>query len=144
MKNLLALCVTAVTLLFVAQPAQAHSPPELAKRCVHAVNSVVERCTQAAAEETHRCVAKIRRLLEEGNERAAHEVARECIQMATERTRKCVARVKRICDACVEQLLAWGEPELARRVDRVCDEAVERLRSILQREKNAIRKALEG
>jgi hypothetical protein len=37
-----------------------------------------------------------------------------------------------------------GEPQLARRVNHVCEEAISQLRSLLQREKNAIRTALSG
>jgi hypothetical protein len=45
---------------------------------------------------------------------------------------------------CIDILLDMGEPQLARRVNNACNDAIERLRSILQREKNAIRTALGG
>jgi hypothetical protein len=145
MKSLLMLCAVTGLLLAGTNSASAQdSPEDLAARCVEAVDGVVDRCTNAAADETQECVRKIRRLLAAGRVEAAHRVARACVASATERTENCARRVNRICDACIDLLLELGEPELARRVNNACEEAISQLRSLLQREKNAIETALTG
>ncbi|MBT5311430.1 MAG: hypothetical protein HOL38_07590 [Verrucomicrobia bacterium] len=146
MKTLLTLCAAVGVLLAASNSASAYhnSPEDLAARCVNAVDGVVDRCTNAAADETQECVRTIRRLLSNGEVRAAHRVARECIRSATTRTENCANRVDRICLACIDILLEMGEPQLARRVNGVCEDAISQLRSLLQREKNAIRTALSG
>ncbi|WP_339727002.1 hypothetical protein [uncultured Gimesia sp.] len=144
MKYLLAFCATLGLLMVTSTASAQTSPEDLAARCVGAVNGTVERCQNAAADETQECLQKIRRLLADGRERAAHRVAAECVESATERTEKCAQRVNRICDACIDQLVNLGEPQLARRVNMVCKDAISKLRSTLQREKNAIRSAFGG
>jgi len=146
MKTLLTMCAAAGLLLTASNSASAYqgSPEDLAARCVDAIDAVVERCTNATADETQECVRTIRRLLAAGRVRAAHRVARACIESATTRTQNCANRVERICNACIETLLEMGEPQLARRVNDACEEAIATLRSLLQREKNAIRTALSG
>ncbi|QDT44200.1 hypothetical protein Pan241w_43080 [Gimesia alba] len=144
MKTLLAFCAT-LGLLMVTSTASAHTSPEdLAARCVGAVNGIVDRCQNAAADETQECLQKIRRLLAEGRERAARRVAADCIESATERTENCAKRINRICDECVDQLVSLGAPQLARRVNSACEDAISDLRSTLQRQKNAIRGAFGG
>jgi len=149
MKTLSALSTLAVLALFAANAdsvyaqTAAHpvSPVDIAKRCTARVTGVVDRCREAAVGETERCVRKIRRLLAAGHRKAARRVAEYCIRSATARTDKCIDRVQRICDACIDDLLALGAFKLARRVHAVCDEAIADLRTILQREKAAIRGA---
>lgn len=144
MYRLFALCF-AVGLMFLTDTALADTSPEdLASRCVSKVNGIVDRCQNAAAEETVECVRKIRQLLAAGREDAAHDVARKCIRSATTRTENCAKRVNRICNACIDELLELGAPQLARRVNNVCEDAISDLRTTLQREKNAIRTALGG
>lgn len=144
MKYLLAFCAT-LGLLMVTSTASAQSSPEdLAARCVSTVDGIVDRCQNAAADETQECLQKIRRLLAEGRERAARRVAIDCIQSAIERTEICANRVNRVCDECIDELVNLGEPQLARRVTMVCKDAISDLRSTLQREKNAIRGAFGG
>ena len=146
MKTLLALCVTTGLLLSASSTASASdlSPEEIAARCVDAIHDVVDRCANASAEETRRCVRKIHRLLADGQKEEAHRVARECIESATKRARNCGERIERICDRCIHILLEMDEPALARRVYNACEDAIEWLLSILKREKNAIRTALGG
>lgn len=146
MKTLFALCATTGLLLSASNTAMAddQSPERIAARCVDAIDDTVDRCAHAAAKETHECVREIRRLLAAGRIRAAHRVARACVRSATDRTEHCADRVELICDVCIDILLDMGEPQLARRVNNACNDAIERLRSILQREKNAIRTALGG
>lgn len=144
MKYLFAGCA-ALGLMMLTTTASAQTTPEdLAARCVSAVNGIVDRCQNAAADETEECVQKIRRLLADGRERAARRVAAECIETATERTEKCAKRVNRICDACIDELVDLGAPQLARRVNNACEDAISDLRSTLQREKKVIRNALGG
>lgn len=144
MKYLFAFCAT-LGLLMVTNTASAHTSPEdLAARCVGAVNGIVDRCQNAAADETKECLHKIRRLLADGNEQAARRVAADCIESATERTENCGKRVNRICDECIDQLVSLGAPQLARRVNNACEAAISDLRSTLQREKNAIQNAFGG
>lgn len=144
MKLLLAFCA-ALGLMVVTSTASAQtSPKDLAARCVAEVNATVDRCQSAGADETQECVQEIRRLLADGRERAARRVAADCVESATERTEKCANRVKRICDACIEELVNLGAPQLARRVNDACKDAISDLRFMLQRQKNVIRTALEG
>jgi hypothetical protein len=144
MKFLSSLCTTAGLVLLSANSASAHSPEEIAARCVETIHKAVERCTTATAAETQRCVITIRRLRAAGNERAAHRVARECVESLTNRMRNCVTHIQGHCDRCVEFLLNIGQPKLARRVDAACDAAVAKLRDNLNRAKNAIRSALNS
>lgn len=152
MKTLSALSALAVLTLFAtnAAPVRAQSevgavsPEDIAQRCTGKVREVVARCREAAATETESCVRTIRKLRAAGHPKAARHVAAHCIRSATARTDRCVDRVERICNACVDKLLTLGAFKLARRVHAVCDEAVEHLRTILQREKSAIRDALGG
>lgn len=144
MKLLFAFCAAA-GLMMVTSSASAHTSPEdTAARCVNTVNGIVDRCQNAAADETAECVRKIRRLLADGRERAARRVAAECIRSATTRTENCVNRVKRVCNACTDLLIDMGAPHLARRINHVCEDAVTTLRTTLQREKLAIRGAFSG
>ncbi len=142
MRLLSAFCTAAGFLLLSANTASAHSPEEIAAQCVEAIHKTVERCTTTTRTRAQNCVRTIRRLRAAGQEEAARRVARECIDSLTNQTGNCVTHVKRICDRCVEFLLNIGQPRLARRVDAACDNAVERLRSSLNRAKNAIRSAL--
>lgn len=144
MKLLLAFCA-ALGLMVVTSTASAQtSPKDLAARCVADVNAIVDRCQSAGTDETQECVQKIRRLLADGREQAAHRVGADCIESATERTEKCAKRVKRICDACIEELVNLGAPQLARRVNDACKDAIADLRFMLQRQQSVIRSALEG
>lgn len=144
MKSLFAFCAAA-GLMMITSTASAHfSPEDLAARCANEVNGIVDRCQEAAADETTECVRTIRRLLADGRERAARRVAADCIADATARTEKCTHRVNRITNACIDELLNMGASVLARRLDNARDNAIEELRKILQREKHAIRNALNG
>jgi hypothetical protein len=136
--------LAAVLVLALAQSASAQSPERLAHRCVEYVNSIVERCANAAADETHQCIREINALLEAGRYEAAVEVARECIRSATARTEHAAGLIESARTRCINILLEVGEVELARRVSNACDDALEQLRHLLQREKNAIQNALEG
>lgn len=136
--------MAALLVLVLAQNAQAQSPERIAHRCVEHVNQIVERCTNAAADETHECIRRINELLEAGRYEAAREVAQQCIRSATARTEDCVRAVRQACERCINVLLDMGQPELARRVHNACEDAVEVLRHLLQRETNAIQNALEG
>lgn len=142
MKWVFAFVATTGLMAFTNTTYAETSPEDLAARCVSKVNSIVDRCQNAAADETTKCVNKIQRLLADGQESAAQDVAKECIRSATTRTEKCANRVNRICNACIDQLLELGAPQLARRVNNACEDAISDLRSTLQREKNAIRNAL--
>ena len=142
MKSLLAFCAAAGLMMITSTASAQTTPEDLAARCVKLVNKTVDRCQNAAADETKDCVRKIRRLKADGKERDARRVARECIRSATTRTENCVNRVNRICNVCIDKLVNLGAPKLARRVNNVCEDAVSDLRSTLQREKNQIRKAL--
>ncbi len=144
MKTLFAFCAAA-GLMMVTNSASAHaSPEETAARCANIIGDIVERCQNAASEETTECVRKIRRLLADGRERAARRVAADCIRSATERTEKCGRRIKRISNACIDLLLDMGAPQLARRINNISEDAISTLRTTLQREKRAIREALAG
>ena len=144
MRYLIA-CGAALGLMMMTTTVFAHTSPEdIAARCVGNVQEVVERCQSAAADETAECVQKIRRLLADGQERAARDTARECIRSATTRTENCANRVNRICNACIDKLVSMGAAQLARRVNNVCEDAISDLRTTLQREKNAIRNAFGG
>ena len=108
------------------------------------IDHTVERCENAAADETADCLQQIRRLLADGQEQAARRVAADCIDSATERAEKCARYIKRLCNACIDQLVDLGATQLARRVNQVCDDAVADIRLILQREKNAIQNAFSS
>ncbi len=136
--------LAAVLVLVLAQTASAQSPERLAHRCVEYVNNIVDRCTNAAADETHECIRQINALLEAGRYEAAREVAHECIRSATARTEHAAELIESARVRCVNALLEMGAIELARRVSNACDDAIEQLRHLLQREKNAIQNALEG
>lgn len=141
MKYLFACCAV-LGFMTMTTPVSAHTSPEdIAARCVNNVTGVVDRCQNAAADETTECVQTIRRLLADGQERAARDAARKCIRAATARTEKCANRVNRICNACIDQLVSMGATQLARRVNNVCEDAISDLRTTLQRQKNAIRNA---
>ncbi len=144
MKLLFAFCAAAGLMMATNSASAQSSPEDVAARCANLINGVVERCQDAAGDETAECVRKIRRLLADGRERAARRVAADCIRSATARTRKCVSRVERLCNACIETLQDMGAPQLARRINNVCEDAVAALRTTLQREKHAIREALAG
>lgn len=141
MKQMLTLSTLAVLL---AGTAHAQSPEDIARRCAERVNQVVERCTNAAVEETQECVRRIHELIEVGRYAAARQVAHACIRSATARTEKGVNAINRLCNVCVGALLEMGEEVLARRLSEFCDDAIEDLRQLLQRETNAILEALEG
>ncbi len=144
MKVILSL-MTVVGLLLITGSASAHTTPEdLAARCVVKIDHTVERCENAAADETADCLQQIRRLLADGQEQAARRVAADCIDSATERAEKCARYIKRLCNACIDQLVDLGATQLARRVNQVCDDAVADIRLILQREKNAIQNAFSS
>jgi Arc/MetJ-type ribon-helix-helix transcriptional regulator len=122
--------------------ALAQSPEEVAARCAHKIEQIVERAKNAAIEETHHCVRRINELIDQGHHEAAAEVVRRCIHSATVRTHDAVRRVNEICDECIAVLTRLHAPELARRIRHLCDEAIANLREILEREKNAILDAL--
>lgn len=144
MKLLSAFCAAACLMAATNTVSAQSSPEDVAARCVNAVNGIVDRCQDAAGDETAQCVRKIKKLLEDGRERAARRVAADCIRSATARTENCANRVKRICRTCIDTLLDMGAPHLARRVENVCEDAISDLRTTLQREKRAIRDALAG
>ncbi len=121
----------------------ARGSEELAQRCAQQVQQTIERATIAAAEETRECVRQIVELQRQGRHEAAIQVARECLRRATARTENAAAYVNQICDRCIAELLDRGEPMLARRIDQLCDEAIATLRSILQRQREAILEALQ-
>ncbi len=114
----------------------------MAQLCAQHVEQTVQRATLAATEETRECVRRIVALKEQGQHDEALRLARECMQRATNRTEKAVEYVTQICNRCIAALLAHDEPELARRIDRLCSEAIATLRSLLQRQRNAIHDAL--
>lgn len=136
--------MTVAVCLCFASSLFAHDPVEIAQRCTQRVTQIVERCDNAAADETRECVRRINALLDAGRSEAAEAVAEECVRSATQRARNCSAAIEAICDECVDILLTLGEPQLARRVNNVCEGAVEHLRISLQRQKNIIRQALAG
>jgi hypothetical protein len=137
-------CIAILSLAAFTTSASAETPERIAHLCISHVEGIVERCTNAAADETHECVRTIRALLEAGRVEAAHQVARECIRSATARTEACVDHVIHVCRECVNALLDLGAVQLARRVANACEAAILDLRHLLQREKNAIEQALGG
>ena len=144
MKNrLLTTSIALLALCLGSRTASAKSPERIAHRCAEYVNGIVDRCRNAAADETQECVQQIRELLAEGRYEAARELAHECIRHATARTDACVDHVIEICRRCIDVLLDLGEPQLARRVANVCEDAIDELRHILEREKHAILAALD-
>jgi len=144
MKLLFAFCAAAGLMMATNSVSAQSSPEDVAARCANLIDGIVERCQNAAGDETAECVRKIRKLLADGRERAARRVAAECVRSATARTEKCANRVERVCDACIDTLQNMGAPHLARRINNVCDDAIATLRITLQREKHAIREALAG
>jgi hypothetical protein len=142
-KSVLAVC----GLVLAALPpslAFAHgSAEDLAARCVARIEEVVTRAERAAADETQECVRTINALQEAGRDEAAAQVADECIRAATRRAREAAQLVTRLSSVCVEQLVALGEVELARRVHSAGEDAITDLRELLQREKRAIDAALD-
>ncbi|QDT92720.1 hypothetical protein [Gimesia algae] len=144
MKLILSLA-TVLGLMLVTGTVSAHTTPEdLAARSVAKLDQVVDRCENAAADETAECLHQIRRLLADGQEQAARRVASNCIESATERAEKCAKYIKRLCHECIEQLVSLGATQLARRVNQVCEDAISDIRLILQREKNAIQNAFDS
>jgi len=126
-----------------ADSASAHDPAQTAARCVTQINQIVDRCTNAAANETQECVRQINRLQELGRDEAAIQVAREFDHSARQRTRKCIAAIREICTECVDFLLNVGERDLAARVRWNCSDAISSVESILARETSAIQAALQ-
>lgn len=125
--------------------ARAHTDPEdVARRCVHRVDQILERCENAAAQETQDCLQAIRRYLNAGRRDLAIRTARECVNSARERTRRCTQEVRDVCTECIDWLLLHGADRLAARVRRVCADAIEQLEMMLERQENAIREALAG
>lgn len=135
-------CMAVLALCLGSRTALAENPERIAHRCATYVNGIVDRCENAAAEETQECVEQIRELLAAGREEAAHELARECIRNATARTDACIEHVIMVCHRCIDLLVDLGEPQLARRVANFCEGTIEDLEHILARETHAIRQAL--
>lgn len=131
-----------IVTLLAPMTALAHTPEEKAARCVRALEQILERNRSIAAEQTRECVRHINALQAQGNDDAAIRVARQCIASARERTANASALAKRICNACIEELIRLGEPQLARRVNHKCESVTEELRMVLQRQTHAIQKAL--
>jgi cellobiose-specific phosphotransferase system component IIA len=142
----LAACLAVMTAISTLAPtANAHvNPEEVAHRCVHQVDQILDRCENAAASETQECLKAIRRYRAAGRRDLAIQTARECIQAARERTRHCISAVRDVCTRCIDWLLAHGADRLAARVRNVCADAIEHLENLLKRQENAIRQALDG
>ncbi|MDA1165716.1 MAG: hypothetical protein O3B13_21675 [Planctomycetota bacterium] len=136
-------CLTVVSLCLTSASVQAHeNPVEAAARCMERVEHLVNRCENAASEETQQCVHEIRRLKADGQYETAIQVARECVSSSRRRTRICIGEVREICTRCVDYLLQFGAEELAARVRSHCRAAVDQLETIQQRVENAIQEAL--
>ena len=145
MLRMAAVAIAMMTAWGVSGTVDAHeNPVDAAQRCVARVNHIVERCENAAADETQECIRKIRRLLEAGHRDRAVAVARDCIQSARQRTRNCIAEVRDVCGECIDYLLSVGAERLARRVRNACGDAIEDLENLLERQENAIQQALNG
>ncbi len=138
-------CLTVASLCLIPTTVQAHeNPVDAAARCIAHVEHLVNRCENAAAEETQQCVHEIRRLKADGQHEAAIQVARECVSSSRRRTRICIGEVREICIRCIDYLLQFGAEELAGRVRYNCGAAIEQLETIQQRVENVIREALNG
>lgn len=135
---------TVAVLLATASPTFAQDDPAevIARRCVARVDRAVDRNRNVAAEKTAACLETIRGLLAAGNERRAILEARRCIDAAEDRAEASAIIVNRVCTECRQTLRELGAFELAARVDNVCDDAIAELRTILQRQKNALTNAL--
>ena len=135
-----------LTVLFGVSPSvDAHqNPQDVAERCVAHVRQIVNRCENAAAQQTSACLKQVRELLAAGRKDLAIIAVRECLRAARERTRLATAEVREICGRCIDYLLQIGEDRLAARVRNVCAEAIEAIEHLLQRQENALRSALNG
>ena len=122
-----------------AQAQHDPTPEEIARRCIHSVTHLSERCVRANAETAHECIRRIEALLERGHVEEAVHLARRCVREIEERSDHCVEEIHHRCRRCVNALLDLGEEELARRVARACHRAVGRVRHSEQRAVNAIR-----
>jgi hypothetical protein len=109
---------------------------------VEKVNQILDRCENAAADETKACLMLIRRYLAADNRDAAIATARECLQHARRRTRACVAAVREVCTRCIDYLLLVGADRLAARVRNACADAIDHLERLYQRQENAIKGAM--
>lgn len=137
------LAVTSLCLIPTAVRAQ-DNPVDAAQRCIARIEQLVNRCENAATEETQQCIHEIRRLKADGQQEAAIRVARECVARSRQRTRACIAEVREVCVRCIDYLLGFGLEELAHRVRYNCATAIERLETIEHRVENAIQEALNG
>ena len=142
MYRFLPACLLLAVVAPVSVSAQS-SPENLAARCVAELEEIRQRNEIAAADQTEACVRTINALQAQGRDEAAIQVARQCVSAARERTEDAASLANRICNACVDQLLSLGYPDLARRVNHKCDSVLENLRSVLQRQIFAIKQALE-
>jgi hypothetical protein len=138
-------CLTVASLCLTPTSVQAHeNPADAAARCIASVEHLVNRCQNAATEETQQCLHEIRRLKADGQHDAAVQVARECVSSSRRRTRICIGEVRDICTRCIDYLLLFGAEELAGRVRYNCGTAIGQLETIHQRVENAIQQALNG
>jgi predicted component of type VI protein secretion system len=145
MLRLIVATCAALMIAGTVDTAHAHvNPVDVAQRCAARVQHIVDRCENAAADETSECIRKIRRLLADGQRDRAVQVARDCIQAARQRTRNCTAEVRDVCGECIDYLLSVGAERLAARVRNLCSDAIEDLQNLLERQENAVQQALNG
>lgn len=138
-------CLTVASLCLMPTTVQAHeNPADEAARCIAHVESLVNRCENAASEQTQQCVYEIRRLKADGQYEAAIQVARECVSSSRRRTRICIGEVRETCTRFVDYLLQFGAEGLAGRVRYNCSAAIDQLETNQRRVENVISEALDG
>ena len=144
-RTALGTCLAFTSLCFTSTSVRAHENPiDAAQRCIARVEQLVDRCENAASEETQQCLHEIRRLKADGQHEAAIRVARECVARSRQRTRACISEVREVCTRCIDYLLEFGLEELAHRVRYNCAAAIEHLETIQHRVENEVQEALNG
>ena len=136
------LSVWSVSPAWATHPIREPSPEELARRCIHHVRTLAQRCADANAQVAHECVQRIEHLLAHGEEEQAQRLARHCINNINRQSQQCVQTIHQHCRQCVQTLLELGEPELAHRVRLACDAAIQLVRQSQHDAVSAIRAAL--
>jgi hypothetical protein len=119
-------------------------PEDFAERCLREVSTEAIHCIEMTADITRECVARIRRLLDEGKTDDARALAEQCISDLYAHTDECYLVLQEQCEWCIDILVREYEaPDLAEKMARACEEWQVALVTAEEAAIAAIRLALE-
>lgn len=119
------------------------TPGEVARRCIHRLNTIGDRTVDAIRDITHECLPRIERLVAAGHQKEAELLARRCIhhiRSVAEDSLDAIGSLTQRCHRILHRLGA--RPALHEAVDDAARENAGRIRHAAARSIHAIRDAL--